>query len=159
MSDWFEDNAPGKTPNTFPTYKDQAPPVRDWFADNAPDKVADKNSWAPKEGQPGQPGITRQAPVALNPKFDPNAPSREETGGTSPRDALKNFGQAAGETAAGVVGAPAMTAAAALTPEASAALKAAAASHPVVAALLKRALEGSAFAAGAKWLHIFGSEK
>jgi hypothetical protein len=39
-------------------------------------------------------------PGALNPNFDPNAPSRQETGGTSPMDALKNFGMAAGETAA-----------------------------------------------------------
>src|ERR1700680_2210756 len=38
-------------------------------------------------------------PGALNPNFDPNAPSREETGGTSPMDALKRFGMAAGGTA------------------------------------------------------------
>jgi hypothetical protein len=56
---------------------------------------------------------------------------------------------------AGVLSAPL----AALAPEGLAALKAAAESHPLVAAVLKRGLEGSALAAGAKWLHIFTSPK
>lgn len=45
-----------------------------------------------------------------------------------------------------------------LTPAAAKALQAAAKSHPFVAALLKKALEGTAFAAGVKYLHLLGKE-
>src|ERR1017187_8845921 len=78
------------------------------------------------------PKLQPPLPGALNPHFDPSAPSREETGGTSPMDALKNFGMAAGETAAGVVGAPAIAAA---IPAAGAAVARTVASHPMLTSM------------------------
>jgi hypothetical protein len=39
------------------------------------------------------PKLQMPLPGALNPNFNPNAPSREETGGTSPTEALKSFGR------------------------------------------------------------------
>jgi hypothetical protein len=62
-------------------------------------------------------------PGALNPHFDPFSPVDHfglapgeravngDTGASSPTEELKNFGMATGETAAGVVGAPAAAAA------------------------------------------------
>jgi hypothetical protein len=88
-----------------------------------PDEVRQKVQTYRAKNQPDQLLPKPPLPGALNPHFDPFSPVDHfglapgergvngDTGASSPTEELKNFGMAAGETAAGVVGAPAAAAA------------------------------------------------